>query len=417
MNAWFVSVLNIFCIFGDYVMMKELKNIGMALPAMSAPKLSGSVLKWKPPRFGNDVLALLHKLGGDSKEETEYSILYRLPNEEQLEELKVPRSEHQFDLVQYKPRWVSMQYAVNKVFKSAVSPEVECWRQQHPLPKVSNIRVQSVTEKGAEVLWNAVLSAKDEDVMTSSQLFFKVEPDDDSKVSSEFVRFDANKKSYSRSIQGLEGDSKYKLTIGAFQQNAGKSSKTKRGDFKQYEVEVVTESSNFDLTQIQDEQISLRIHSHKGHEYGYPPERVLQSNDDYYLSQWGQTTNDWIVFEVTNNNIYYPTKLQVRVRGSHYYGSNGDPYALKNFRLKMGNDSEIPDIDRKKYLVPMDLSIANFMYVIRKRLRVSPDKGIYLFVNDHLMPTTSALVSQYYEQYKDADGFLYVAYSGESTFG
>ena len=84
---------------------------------------------------------------------------------------------------------------------------------------------------------------------------------------------------------------------------------------------------------------------------------------------------------------------------------------------KWGNDSEIPDIDRKKYLVPMDLSIANFMYVIRKRLKVSPDKGIYLFVNDHIMPTTSALVSQYYTQYKDPDGFLYVAYSGESTFG
>jgi GABA(A) receptor-associated protein len=84
---------------------------------------------------------------------------------------------------------------------------------------------------------------------------------------------------------------------------------------------------------------------------------------------------------------------------------------------KWGNDSEIPDIDRKKYLVPMDLSIANFMYVIRKRLKVSPDKGIYLFINDNIMPTTSALIAQYYEQYKDDDGFLYVAYSGESTFG
>tara|TARA_Y100000591_G_C21772497_1_gene666333 strand:- start:350 stop:748 length:399 start_codon:yes stop_codon:yes gene_type:complete len=84
---------------------------------------------------------------------------------------------------------------------------------------------------------------------------------------------------------------------------------------------------------------------------------------------------------------------------------------------KWGNDSEIPDIDRKKYLVPVDLSIANFMYVIRKRLKVSPDKGIYLFINDTIMPTTSALIAQYYEQYKDDDGFLYVAYSGESTFG
>jgi GABA(A) receptor-associated protein len=57
------------------------------------------------------------------------------------------------------------------------------------------------------------------------------------------------------------------------------------------------------------------------------------------------------------------------------------------------------------------------MYVIRKRLKLSSDKGIYLFVNDHVMPTTSALLSQYYEDYKDDDGFLYISYSGESTFG
>ena len=67
---------------------------------------------------------------------------------------------------------------------------------------------------------------------------------------------------------------------------------------------------------------------------------------------------------------------------------------------KWGNDDDVPDIDRKKYLVPNDLSIANFMYVIRKRLKLSSDKGIYLFVNDHVMPTTSALLSQYYESYK-----------------
>ena len=40
---------------------------------------------------------------------------------------------------------------------------------------------------------------------------------------------------------------------------------------------------------------------------------------------------------------------------------------------------DIPDIDRKKYLVPADLSIANFMYVIRKRIKISPEKSIYLF--------------------------------------
>ena len=78
---------------------------------------------------------------------------------------------------------------------------------------------------------------------------------------------------------------------------------------------------------------------------------------------------------------------------------------------------DVPDIDRKKYLVPDDLSIANFMYVIRKRLKLSPDKSIYLFVNDLVMPATSQLLSLMYSENCDEDGFLYIKYAGESTFG
>ena len=49
----------------------------------------------------------------------------------------------------------------------------------------------------------------------------------------------------------------------------------------------------------------------------------------------------------------------------------------KDYRCK-----DIPDIDRKKYLVPDDLSIANFMYVIRKRIKLNAEKSLYLFFND-----------------------------------
>ena len=78
---------------------------------------------------------------------------------------------------------------------------------------------------------------------------------------------------------------------------------------------------------------------------------------------------------------------------------------------------DIPDIDRKKYLTPSDLSVANFMYVIRKRINISPEKSIYLFVNNTVMPATAQLISALYEEHKDKDGFLYIMYAGETTFG
>lgn len=78
---------------------------------------------------------------------------------------------------------------------------------------------------------------------------------------------------------------------------------------------------------------------------------------------------------------------------------------------------DIPNIDRQKYLVPDDLTVANFMYVIRKRIKIDPEKSIYLFVANKSMPATAQFIKRLYEEHKDKDGFLYISYAGESTFG
>lgn len=61
-----------------------------------------------------------------------------------------------------------------------------------------------------------------------------------------------------------------------------------------------------------------------------------------------------------------------------------------------------------------DLTVGQFVYVIRKRIKLSPDKAIFIFVNS-VLPATSATMSQIYAEYKDEDGFLYLTYSGENT--
>eukprot|EP00699_Malawimonas_sp_californiana_P001263 EC715228.1.p2 GENE.EC715228.1~~EC715228.1.p2 ORF type:complete len:138 (+),score=29.92 EC715228.1:49-414(+) len=78
--------------------------------------------------------------------------------------------------------------------------------------------------------------------------------------------------------------------------------------------------------------------------------------------------------------------------------------------------SDLPDIDKKKYLVPGDLTVGQFVYVIRKRIKLTPEKAIFIFVNN-VLPPTAALMSVLYDEQKDEDGFLYITYSGENTFG
>jgi GABA(A) receptor-associated protein len=78
--------------------------------------------------------------------------------------------------------------------------------------------------------------------------------------------------------------------------------------------------------------------------------------------------------------------------------------------------SDIPEIDKKKYLVPVDLTVGQFVYVIRNRIKLPPEQAVFVFIND-VMPPTASLMSAIYEEQKSADGFLYITYSGENTFG
>lgn len=79
-------------------------------------------------------------------------------------------------------------------------------------------------------------------------------------------------------------------------------------------------------------------------------------------------------------------------------------------------DKLMPELDKEKFLVPCDLSVAQFIYIIRKRLTLRSEVALFLFVNG-VLPTTSTLMRELYSMYKDPDGFLYAQYSGENTFG
>ncbi|KAK6083286.1 autophagy protein 8 [Seiridium cupressi] len=96
--------------------------------------------------------------------------------------------------------------------------------------------------------------------------------------------------------------------------------------------------------------------------------------------------------------------------------SDTDATAIASTDFFLVEKSDIATIDKKKYLVPADLTVGQFVYVIRKRIKLSPEKAIFIFV-DEVLPPTAALMSSIYEEHKDEDGFLYITYSGENTFG
>ncbi len=84
--------------------------------------------------------------------------------------------------------------------------------------------------------------------------------------------------------------------------------------------------------------------------------------------------------------------------------------------VEKAEKSTIPQIDKQKFLVPADLTMGQFLYVVRKRIKLSPDEAMYIFVNNTL-PPAAATMAEIYKNNKDEAGFLTVTYSAESTFG
>ena len=80
------------------------------------------------------------------------------------------------------------------------------------------------------------------------------------------------------------------------------------------------------------------------------------------------------------------------------------------------HNSELDTISKTKYLVPKDLTATQFLFIIRKRLKLPSEKGVFLFVNNIIASSNSTMMDLY-ESCRDPDGFLYAFYTEENVFG
>ncbi|KAL5564641.1 hypothetical protein UlMin_027805 [Ulmus minor] len=78
--------------------------------------------------------------------------------------------------------------------------------------------------------------------------------------------------------------------------------------------------------------------------------------------------------------------------------------------------TDLPDMEKQKFLVPRDMTVGQFIHILSSRLHLAPGKALFVFVNDTL-PQTASCMDYVHQTYKDEDGFLYMCYSSEKTFG
>jgi GABA(A) receptor-associated protein len=69
-----------------------------------------------------------------------------------------------------------------------------------------------------------------------------------------------------------------------------------------------------------------------------------------------------------------------------------------------------------KYLVPYDLTMGQFIKILRDKIKIEPSTALFFFINNKIFPITTPIGIIYKEEV-DEDGFLYIEFCEESTFG
>jgi len=85
--------------------------------------------------------------------------------------------------------------------------------------------------------------------------------------------------------------------------------------------------------------------------------------------------------------------------------------------LEKADTSLLPISNKKKYLLPSNLTIGQFILIIRKQIKLESSNAIFLFVDNNIIPQTIETIEKLYSKYADKDGFLYITYCSENTFG
>ncbi|XP_077023930.1 microtubule-associated protein 1 light chain 3 gamma [Tamandua tetradactyla] len=77
----------------------------------------------------------------------------------------------------------------------------------------------------------------------------------------------------------------------------------------------------------------------------------------------------------------------------------------------------LPLLDKTKFLVPQELTVTQFLSVLRSRLVLRATEAFYVLVNNRSLVSTSVTMAEIYRDHKDKDGFVYMTYASQEMFG
>lgn len=130
---------------------------------------------------------------------------------------------------------------------------------------------------------------------------------------------------------------------------------------------------------------------------------------------WGGFNNILNVKEFTYDNYNFiidfkKQKLENRI-------TINDKIILTYYnKLPIILDSKNIKLEKHKYIVPNNITIAQFLYTLRNKITINSSESIFLFHKSFLIDPGQD-IKIIYNKFKDEDGFLYLLVEKENVFG
>ncbi|XP_072839951.2 microtubule-associated protein 1 light chain 3 gamma [Pogona vitticeps] len=85
---------------------------------------------------------------------------------------------------------------------------------------------------------------------------------------------------------------------------------------------------------------------------------------------------------------------------------------------RYSKEKMLPALNKIKFLVPQELTVGQFVTIIRNRMSIGSTQAFHVLVNgNRSLVNMSSTMAEVYATHHDEDGFLYMTYASQEMFG
>ncbi|XP_025837506.1 microtubule-associated proteins 1A/1B light chain 3C-like [Agrilus planipennis] len=120
--------------------------------------------------------------------------------------------------------------------------------------------------------------------------------------------------------------------------------------------------------------------------------------------------------DINCNGIKKPKTVEIR-KEEVMAIRNRFPTKIPVIVQRFSKETNLPQLDKSKFLVPQEITMSQFLTIIRNRMHISSSQALYLLINNRSMVSLSLTLAEVYTEHSGPDGFLYVTYASQEMFG